>query len=201
VTITPSGLAFAVAAATVFAVVSGGIGVWRRRIPGAPLGTTVRVGIYLSRFAAALEYYGLRRREIRTHVDTLRGDLGAVEDLDEAIQRLGPPRTLAAAVTDGMLRPSVLRGILGSALGFMMAMTAGVVITTAFIAGVETVGAPGDAATWSLLGLLDVDVTLGPDGKASTIGFGGVALLVVPILCFLLGARVWRWRPNGHSGS
>jgi hypothetical protein len=201
VTITLPGILLVGAVFLLVCAVYGGITVWRRRIPGAPLGVTIRVGVYLSRYALALEYYGLRQREIRAHIDTLRGDLGSVDDLVGALRRFGPPRTLAAAVTDGMLRPSLLRGSIGFAVGIVASMTMGIAITEVFLAGVEAVGEPGDAASWSALGLFDVDVSLGTDGQVSTIGFGGLALLVIPILGALIGGRVWRWRLGRSSRS
>jgi hypothetical protein len=70
VTITLPGLLLVSAAFFLVCIVYGGITVWRRRIPGAPLGTTIRVGVYLSRYAMALEYYGLRKSEIRAHIES-----------------------------------------------------------------------------------------------------------------------------------
>jgi hypothetical protein len=100
-----------------------------------------------------------------------------------------------------MLRPSFLRGSIGFAVGVVVSLVTSIAITEVFVSGVEAVGEPGDAASWSALGLFDVDVSLGDDGQVSTIGFGGLALLVIPILCALIGGRVWRWRLGRSSRS
>jgi hypothetical protein len=179
----------------VFASVYAGVTIWRRRVPGLPTGPSVRAAIYLTRYAAALEYYGLRRAEITSQIDALRGDLGAVDatDIDATLQRLGPPRTLAAEVTDGMLRPSFLRGCIWFGIGILFALSASILATEAFLAGFEGAADQGESAGWSNLGF-DVEATMGTDGTASSIGFGGVWLIVLPVLAFIFGARLWRLR-------
>ena len=52
--------------------VAAGVTLWRRRIPGLAPRPSMRAALYLCRYAAALEYYGLRRREITSHVEALR---------------------------------------------------------------------------------------------------------------------------------
>jgi hypothetical protein len=200
VTITSSGIITVAVFGVVFALVYVGVTLWRRRIPGLPSGPSTRAPIYLSRYAMALEYYGLRRREISSHVDALRGDLGAggAADLDETLRRLGPPRTLAAEVTSGMLRPSFLRGTIWFGVGALVALAMSLLSIEAFLGGFEAVAEPGQQANWSALGF-GVEATMGPDGQASSIEFGGASLIVLPLLAFVLGARLWRLlRWTGH---
>lgn len=194
-TITPTFIGSLFSFAVVFAVVFAGVTLWRRRVPGLPAGPSARAALYLTRYAVALEYYGLRRAEITSHVDALRGDLGAVNaaDIDATLRGLGPPRTLAGEVTSGMLRPSFLRGWIWSGIGVLVALAASFLATEAFLAGFEAVADQGETASWSSLGF-DVEATMGSDGKASSIGFGGSWLIVIPMLAFAFGARLWRLR-------
>ena len=132
-TITSSSLGALLAFGVIFVVVFGGVTLWRRRIPGLALGPSMHAALYLTRYAVALEYYGLRRTEITSHVEALRGDLGAVDatDIDATFRRLGPPRTLAADVTSGTLRPSFLRGAIWFGIAVLLALAISIVVTDA----------------------------------------------------------------------
>lgn len=152
---------------------------------------------YLWRYAAALEYHGMRRPEIEDHVDGLRADLGeaiadgaTVHDIEE---RFGPPRRLAVHVTEGLQRPSWMRGGFAALAALVVAMVMHAIVAEAFIAGFEATASPGDAAEWSGLGFF-AEATMGDDGRASSIGMGGWAMLVAPVLGFVLGSRIWRLR-------
>lgn len=111
----------------------------------------MRVAVYLTRYAAALEYYGLRRSEIKSHVEALRGDLGAVDasDIDAILRRLGPPRTLAGEITSGMLRPTYLRGAIWLSAMVLLVLTMSILVTESFLGGFEAVAEQGDQASWS----------------------------------------------------
>lgn len=194
-TVTSSSIGLLLAAVVVFATVYAGVTLWRRRVPGLAAGRSLRVALYLTRYAVALEYYGLRRAEIISHVEALRGDLGAVDadDIDATVRRLGPPRTLAAEVTSGTLRPSFLRGTIWFGVAVVFAGAVALLVTEAFLGGFETVAEPGDTATWSGIGF-GVDATMGSDGRAVSFAFGGYGLIVYPAVAFVLGARLWRLR-------
>ncbi len=201
-TITSSSIGAALAFGIVFAVVFSGVTLWRRRVPGLAMGTSMRSALYLARYGVALEYYGLRRTEITSHVEALRGDLGAVDasEVDATLRRLGPPRTLAAEVTSGTLRPSLLRGGIWFGIAVLFALATSILATEAFLGGFEAVAEPGDQASWSGLGF-DVEAAMGSDGHASSIGFGGFGLVVLPALAFTLGARLWRLRSRPRTES
>ncbi|MFV0307535.1 MAG: hypothetical protein ACK5OX_07315 [Desertimonas sp.] len=188
-------------AAVAAAAVAGALTAWRRRIPGLALGPSLRVTGYLARYATALEYYGLRRGEIRALVDALRGDLASVaaDGVDDALGRLGPPRTLAAEMASGTMRPSLLRGALWFAAAILVAVVVGIAMTEAFLGGFEPVAQPGDQAGWSGIGF-GVDATMGAHGRASDIEFGGWGLMFVPVFAFAVGARLWRLVSRSSNG-
>lgn len=78
-----------------FGLVTFALRLWKRRIPGVRGRTAVTAATYFLRYAAALEYYGLRAAEIEAHVDALRANLASLADdeLRHAISGLGAPRT------------------------------------------------------------------------------------------------------------
>lgn len=192
-TITTSGLVGVIAFSLAFGAVYAAVTLWRRRIPGLDIGRSLRAALYLSRYAAALEYYGLRRREIIAHIDDLRADLTAIDqpDLDATLNRLGPPRTLAAEMTSGLLRPSLLRGAIWFGVAVVFVLVMSLVTTDAFLSAFEALAGSGERATWSFVGL-DIEATMGADGHASSIGFGGPLMIFLPLVAFVLGARLWR---------
>ena len=194
-TITSSSLGALLSFVVVFGVVYAGVTLWRRRVPGLAAGPSIRAALYLERYAMALEYYGFRGSEIKSQVEALRGDLGAVDavDMDNTLRRLGPPRTLAAEVTSGTLRPSLLRGTVWFGAAVMLVIAMVIIAAEAFLGGFEAVAQPGDQATWSGVGIF-AEATMGSDGHASTIEFGGWAPVLLPVLAFVLGARLWRLR-------
>jgi hypothetical protein len=165
----------------------------RRKIPGAPLPTSLATTIYLTRYATALEYYGMKRREITSHVNTVRGDLAALptSEIRQALARFGAPRTLAAEVALGTLRPSVLRGSLWFGIATFASVVVTLLTTDAFLSGFESVAQPGQNAEWSTIGFF-TSATMGTEGNALTVEFGGVALFLAPLLAFVIGARLWR---------
>ncbi|MCP4968609.1 MAG: hypothetical protein GY926_25685 [bacterium] len=201
-TITSSSITALLTFSVVFAVVFISVTLWRRRVPSLLLGSSLRAAVYLTRYAVALEYYGLRRAEIKSHVEALRGDLGAVDptDIGATLQRLGPPRTLAAEMTIETLRPSFLRGAVWFGVAVLIALATSIFTTEAFLGGFEAVAQPGEKASWSGIGL-DVEATMGSNGHASTIGFGGYGPLVLPVFAFIVGARLWRLRSRPRSES
>lgn len=201
-TITSSSIGALLAFGVVFAVVFTGVTLWRRRVPGLAMGPSMRAALYVTRYAVALEYYGLRRAEITSHVEALRGDLGTVDasEVDATLRRLGPPRTLAAEVTSGTLRPSFLRGGIWFGVAALFALAMSILVTEAFLGGFEAVAESGDQASWSSVGF-DVEATMGSNGHASSIGFGGSGLVLLPLLAFVLGARIWRLRSRLRTES
>jgi len=166
---------------------------WQRRLPGQPFGNSARATMYLTRSATALEYYGLRRKEIRVEVDTVRADLAAADpdDLDAMLGGFGPPRTLAAAMASELLRPSFLRGTIWFGGALLVSMTVTIIGADAFLGGFEAVAEPGDQASWSFAGSM-ADATMGSDARSSTISFGRLTLLVLPLVAFVAGLRLWR---------
>ncbi len=177
----------------VFAAAWSALALWRHRIQGAPLAPSMRAAFYLQRYAFALEYYGLSGSDIKSHVEELRADLAAADsaDIDATLHRLGPPRTLAAAVTSGVLRPSLLRGSIWFGIAAFSTLAIGFLIFAAFLGGFEAVAEPGDQASWSALGF-DFGATMDADGRGSTIEFGIIALVLYPVGAFILGTRPWR---------
>lgn len=192
-TITSTSLTSLLVVGVVFALVYGGINLWRRRVPGLSGYDSVRASTYVARYATGLEYYGLRRGEIVEHTDALRADLAAAAQADGglSLDRLGPPRTLAAGVASHLLRPSWLRGVIWAGVSLLAAMALSILLTEAFLGGFEPLAQPGQTGDWSGLGF-SVEATMGDDGKTSALGFGSVWLLVAPLVAFLLGARAWR---------
>jgi len=191
--ITTADLLIAVVAFVAATVLYAAFVLWQRRLPGHPFGNSVRAAIYLTRYATALEYYGLRRKEIRVEVDAIRADLAGADpdDLDAMLGGFGPPRTLAAAMTSELLRPSFLRGMVWFGGSLVLSMTMMVIGADAFLGGFESVAQPGDQASWSFAGFM-ADATMGSNGRSSTVSFGGLALLVVPLIAFVVGSRLWR---------
>jgi hypothetical protein len=167
----------------------------KNRVPGLGFRDGVRAAVYLTQYDAALEYHGLRRRELRARVDELRGNLAesaADGGLQAALARLGPPRALAAEVAGVRKAPSWLRGVLWVAGAVAIGLCTLGMGVSAFLGAMESLAAPGDTATWSGL-LVAFEGTLGADGKASSFSvelpFASLGLLLVT---FLVGARVWR---------
>ena len=191
--ITAAGLLIAVVAFVAATVLYAAFVLWQRRLPGHPFGNSVRAAIYLTRYATALEYYGLRRKEIRVEVDAIRADLAGADpdDLDAMLGGFGPPRTLAAAMTSELLRPSFLRGTIWFGGALVLSMTVTIIGADAFLGGFEAVAEPGDQASWSFAGFM-ADATMGSNGRSSTVSFGGLPLLVLPLMAFVVGSRLWR---------
>lgn len=164
-------------------------------VPGLGFLDGLRAVVYVTRYDTALEYHGLRRRELRARVDELRANLAesaANGGIARAIERLGPPRVLAAEVAGVRMAPSWLRGLFWLAGAAAVGLFALGMSASAFLGGVESVAPPGDSATWSTV-FLTLTTTTGADGVSNSFGaevpFGTVALLLVP---FLVGARAWR---------
>jgi len=177
----------------VFIFVFGVVSLWRHRIPGLALARSIRGAFYLTRYSWALGYYGLRRTETKSHVEALRADLGAVDpkDIDATLRGLGPPRTLAAEVTSGTLRPTWLRGLVWVWAAWVFALAISGLVIDAFLGGFEAVAAQGDQASWSGWGL-KAAATMGDNGRAEWVEGGGAALLLLPLGAFVLGTRPWR---------
>jgi len=113
--------------------------------------------MYLTRYATALEYYGLRPKEIRVEVDAVRADLAGADpdDVDAMLGGFGPPRTLAAAMTSELLRPSFLRGTIWFGDALVLSMTLTIIGTDAFLGGFEAVAEPGELVVRRLHGRCD----------------------------------------------
>jgi hypothetical protein len=171
----------------------------KNRVPGLGFRDGLRAVVYLTQYDAALEYHGLRRRELRTRVDELRANLAesaADGGVAAAIHRLGPPRVLASEVAGARMVPSWSRGALWLAAAMAVGVFALVMSTSAFLAVVESAVAPGATATWStfLMTLTATSAQSGPPTFTLELPFVTLALLLVP---FGLGARVWRlWTGN-----
>ncbi len=178
-----------------FGLVTFALRLWKRRIPGVRGRTAVTAATYFLRYAAALEYYGLRAAEIEAHVDALRADLASLDDdeLRHALSGLGAPRTLAAAVAGDVRRPTPLRGVVWLGLAALLVMGLAVLLTESFLGGFEPHAPVGAHDSWSMPGMM-VEATMGPGGRATMIGFGGWFFVVVPLVAFVIGSRVWRVR-------
>ncbi len=173
----------------------GALGLYlKNRVPGLGYRDSLRAAVYLTQYDAALEYHGLRRRELRARVAELRADLAesaADGGAAAAIHRLGPPRVLAAEVAGTRMVPSWSRGTLWVGAAVVVGAFAIAVSTSAFLAAVESAVAPGATATWSTF-FLTMTATATKSGAPTftvELPIVTLALLLVP---FALGARVWR---------
>lgn len=188
------------------AFVGGLLGLYlKNRVPGLGFRDSLRVAAYLTQYDAALEYHGLRRRELRARANELRADLAESAGdggAAAAIHRLGPPRMLAAEVAGARMVPSWARGMLWLAAAMAVGVLALVMSTSAFLSAVESGVAPESTATWStfFLTMTATAVQSGPPTFTLELPFATLAMLLVP---FGLGARVWRlWtgkRPHQAS--
>ncbi len=166
----------------------------KNRVPGLGFRDGVRAVVYLTRYDAALEYQGLGRRELRARVDELRANL--VESAADAggaraIQRLGPPRVLAAEVAGARMVPSWLRGTIWLAAAVAIGVFAVVLSTSAFLSALESAASTGATASWST-SFLTMSATSGQGGPSTfTVGTSLLTPLVL-LVPFGLGARVWR---------
>jgi hypothetical protein len=166
----------------------------KNRVPGLGFRDGLRAVVYLTQYDAALEYHGLRRRELRARVNELRADLveaAADGGVAAAVHRLGPPRVLAADVAGARMVPSWSRGTLWLGAATAVGVLAVVMSTSAFLAAVESAVEPGTTATWSTF-FITMTATSAPSGPPTftlELPLVTLALLLVP---FGLGARVWR---------
>lgn len=154
----------------------------------------LRVMAYLMQYDAALEYHGLRRRELRARVNELRTNLvesAADGGVAAAIHRLGPPRVLAAEVAGSRMVPSWSRGSVWVAAAVAIGLFGFFMSASAFLSAVESGATTGATATWSpfFLTMSATAVSSGPPTFTVEFPFVMLALLLVP---FALGARVWR---------
>ena len=164
-------------------------------VPGLGLRDGMPAVVYLTRYEAALEYHGLRRREIRARVDELRANLAesaADGGVTAALDRLGPPRALAAEVADVRMAPSWMRGVIWLAGALVIGLVALAMSVSALLGAIESLAVADGTATWST-SFVTVTATAGAIGTADSFGvelpFITFALLLLP---FLVGARVWR---------
>lgn len=164
-------------------------------VPGLGLRDGMRAVVYLTRYDAALEYHGLRRRELRARVDELRANLAesaADGGVTAALDRLGPPRALAAEVAGVRMAPSWMRGVIWLAGALAIGLVALAMSVSAFLGAIGSLAVAGDTATWST-SFVTMTATAGTSGTADSFGvelpFVTFALLLLP---FLVGARVWR---------
>lgn len=173
----------------------------KNRMPGLGVRGSLRAMVYLTRYEAALEYHGLRRRERRARVEELRADLAesaADGGVAAALCRLGPPRALAAGVAGRRMVPSWARGTLWLGATVVIGVLVLVSCTSAFLSAVESGVAPGATANWStfLLTMTATSITSGP--PTFTVDVPLVTLALLSLLPFGVGARVWRlWTGRG----
>ncbi len=166
----------------------------------------VRGTFYLTRYDAALEYYGVGSRERRARVNELRANLTesvAEVGLTTSLDRLGAPRALAAEVSERPFTPSWLRGVLWSGTAGLLGICALLLSTDAFVAGFESVAARGQSASWSTP-LWTLQATAAGAGTSAdfTLSLSLVSALLLLLIPFLLGARVWRlWTARKHATS
>jgi hypothetical protein len=167
----------------------------KNRVPGLGFHNSVRAVVYLTQYDAALEYHGLRRRELRARVNELRANLAeAAADggVSAALARLGPPRVLAAEVAGVRMAPSWMRGVIWLAGALAIGLFSLAVSMSAFVGAFESLAVPGDTATWSSL-FATMTATASPDGGVDSFQVElPVETFVLLLMLFLVGARVWR---------
>lgn len=175
----------------------------KNRVPGLGVLDSLRAVVYLTQYDAALEYHGLRSRERRSRVDELRADFAesaADGGASAAIHRLGPPRVLASEVAGARMVPSWSRGTLWLAIAVGVGALVLATSTSAFLAGVDSVASGGEA-TWSTW-FVTMTATTDPTGSSTFAVELQLVALVLLLVPFLLGARVWRlWTGNGADAS
>ncbi|MEO7587532.1 MAG: hypothetical protein ABIS84_05835 [Arachnia sp.] len=162
----------------------------------------MRTTFYLTRYDAALEFYGIASRERRERVSELRANLAdsAREvGLARALAGLGPPQALAAETSAGRYAPSWLRGVVWTAAAGLIWGCAAVLSAVAFLDGFGSVASPGAFASWTAWGWT---LTATAHETARHVSSELVlSLLWLPVLLipFLVGARVWRvWTGQRH---
>lgn len=182
----------------------GGLGLYLKNwLGGVGLFGGLRTAFYLTRYDAALEYYGIGARERRALVNELRANVhesSAEVGLPTSLGRLVTPRTLAAEVSEGRYAPSWLRGVVWMGVAGLLGVATIIVGADAFVTGFEAAADAGQSASWSILGWTIEATSEGPATSASyelSGSLGSIALLLIP---FLLGARVWRrWTVRRHD--
>lgn len=182
---------------------------WVRRVPGLSGRPGVRALTYLLRYASALEWYGMRKREMNARVDELRAELGSVAPttVGGLLDGLGPPRRLAAEMCHGVYRVRLSRAITMAALVFIATMFVTIVLWSAFLNGVEAaiqstdgVGASPLAAASDGLEQqvslvwpgLRFDAVVDASGDIGSMAFTSIWLFILPAVGFLLGGAWWR---------
>lgn len=199
VTLTPLVLFMLVAAGGIIGLVA------KNRVAGSGWRQGLRTAFFLTRYDAALEYHGIGARERRGHVDELRANLteSAREvGMRKSLDRVGPPRLLAAQVAAGLSAPSWLRGGIWAVATGLVGVMALLLSSDAFFTGFQEVAAPGQSASWSALGWT-VQATADAGTGATSLEMS-ISLLTPVLLIltpFLLGARAWRLWTSRRSGA
>lgn len=169
------------------------------------MSTQLRIGdrwhrwIYLQRVELWLSPLpGKQRRAVLKELKASMADAAAETGMDTAIDDLGRPRTLARAYVDGepQARPSwYLGGIIAASL-FGLFLYLGVAYSIGMMDALLDSGTP--AASGSFFGL-GIDAFYTPTSVGfQTNGFSWPILIII-VLGFLIGSRIWRLLPSARE--
>ena len=158
----------------------------------------LRTETYLSSYDFWLDVYGVRgsrrkelRRELRANLADATGDRGA----DAALEALGPARLLAAQNAEDQRvpgRPTWHVGALAAVTTFAVTLLGMLLGALHFLDGVRAAG--GGPASGELFGYPGIVVEATSTADTLGLGVSGFpwTVVVLTLLAFLLGAKVWR---------
>lgn len=163
---------------------------FRLRISGYGFAKGFRSFTYLTTFSNGLLFRGIGDSERRSRTVELRANLNeaaASSGMDQAIQRLGSPRRLAASVVAGRMRPTWVNGIIAFILAAYLGGVFHAILIDTWVSAAEAGGADTAIGTVSLLPGARFVYERGGDYSVTS-----QWLLIIPTIAFLLWARPWR---------
>jgi len=167
----------------------------KHRVAGTRGADRLRAIWYVSRYDAALEYVGVPARLRVPQVKELRSNLADAasrEGLSHVIARLGRPNLLAHGVAGTMVRPRWSRGALVGVVALAATAAAHILALSSFAAAFESLASPGAVVSVGGPAWVTFDGTMGQAGHAAAVSMTSPWLWILPLLAFLLSARVWR---------
>ncbi len=178
-----------------FAVVFPASQVMKNRVARTRGVDRLRAVWYVTRYSAALEYLGVPGRLRVRLVNELRSNLADAathERLSLVLARLGRPDVLAQRVAGTVGWPTWSRGAFVGAVALAATALAHLIALSSFTAGFESLASPGEVVhvggpTW-----VTFDATMGEAGHAAAVSMTSPWVAILPLLAFVIAARVWR---------
>ena len=167
----------------------------KHRVVGMHGADRFRAVCYVSRYAAALEYLGVPTPQRVPAVNELRSnvaDAASNEGLTSVLARFGAPGLLAQGIAGTVVRPRWSRGAFVGVATLAATALAHLVALASFAAAFESLASPGDAVRVSWAAWVSFDATMGASGHPASVSMTSPWVWIVPLLAFLLAARVWR---------